>query len=417
MKNSAWYHKLWLNKLNDLPLKEDANSSWKSMEQMLDQQLPAGNSSAGTHSPKPKGSTLGSYLGYIVGAAAVVGVTVYLTLSTPEQAKKNEVVKDTSDHVIQIAADTLSVDSLFADTDISDGISVDTLAGKLAAAADISSSTHIKIDQIVTIAPAVPISASVEPVAVIAAGSVPDKLNQAKTNNTIAAKENDQTSTRQLPSDLTANTESLQPDQNPRKNSAKTPIITPPYNFGLEAGVNHANDENTFYIGAFGTYALSPRWMITTGLRTNTPRSFTGQYTRQSYFRPDSMPVFSFTDQRKVLVLDVPLIVTYKLSNTISIDAGPIISLPLKQTGIKLGPIHQPTDTLRHTNVVYDILKNTKMNSINFGFSTGISLHLAQFDINARYQQLSPYRFSNEFGNNKFEYRSFQIGIGFKFKE
>lgn len=417
MKNSAWYHKLWLNKLSDLPIKEDADTAWSGMEQLLDQQLPVGNSPSGTPAPKPSGTTLGTYFSYVISAAAMVGITAYFTLRSPEQAKVSKVVKDKN--IVQVATDTLSSDTVIHDTIVSDVFTVDALPDKLAATSSINSPTPLKTSDPVIRPPAVPISASID--AVLAINTIPDTdtLDDVKTNNrTIAKNVSGQTPARQLPSDLTVDTESAKLDQTTEKRSVKvkTPINTPPYNFGLEAGVNRVNDENTLYFGAFGTYALSQRWLISTGLRLNTPRSFTGKYTRESYFRPDSMPAFSFTDKRKVLAMDIPLTLTYKLSNTISINAGPIISLPLKQLGIKLGTILQKTDTLMHTKTVYDILNNTKMNRINIGFSTGISLHFSQFDIHTRYQILSPYKFSNEFGDNKFKYRSFQIGIGYRFK-
>lgn len=416
MKNSAWYHKLWLNKLSDLPLKEEADTAWSGMEQLLDQQLPIGNSPSGTPVPKPAGTTLGTYFGYIISAAAMVGISAYFTLRTPEQAKVNKVVKDKN--VVQSITDTLVSDMLVAETPLFDSTGIAPLAGTRLAESNHQAPT-LKNDLNVKKEPAL----NTRPGNSIVVNHTPKKTaSDNVTSEKVAASAQQAFPARQLPADLSDNAGSTPQQEKQRQKrqkrlpKIKMPIETPPYNYGLEAGVNHANDENTFYMGISGAYALSPRWLISTGLRMNTPRAFTGQYTRESYFRPDSMPVFSFTDKREVLALDIPLTATYKLSNTISINAGPVISLPLKQLGIELGTINQKTDTLMHTTVVYDILNNTKMNRINIGISTGISLHFSQFDINTRYQIVSPYSFSNEFGDNKFKYRSFQIGIGYRLR-
>ncbi|RZM22535.1 MAG: hypothetical protein EOO88_29125 [Pedobacter sp.] len=427
MKNSAWYHKLWLNKLNELPLKENADAAWKGMEQLLDQQLPVGNSPSGTPSPKPAGTTLGTYFSYIISAAAMVGIGAYFTLRTPEQSKINKVAKDKN--VVQSTTDTLVPDTLIAELPSLDNTGIGRLNGNRLPERNYQALT---LKQGLNVEKGSALNSSRVDGIVVSDTSkttASDSLISEKIVNTQPANENSVPAAiaqqtfpaRQLPADL-SNDDGLTKQQEKQKKhqkrspKIKTPIETPPYNYGLEAGVSHAEDEKTFYIGISGIYALSPRWLISTGLRMNTARTFTGKYQRESYFRPDSMPAFSFTDKRKVLALDIPLTITYKLSNTISVNAGPAISLPLKQLGIKLGNINQKTDTLMHTKVVYDILNNTKMNRINIGFSTGISLHFSQFDINTRYQFLSPYRFSNEFGDNKFKYRSFQIGIGYRFK-
>ncbi|RZL04836.1 MAG: hypothetical protein EOO89_27560, partial [Pedobacter sp.] len=122
MKDSAWYHKIWLTKLNELQLKEDVDAAWTGMEQMLDEQLPLGNSfadtsakkSASAPSPKPAGTTFGTYLGYIVGAAAMVGLTTYFALHSPKQSKSNKRIQDKN--IKQLATDTLLSDSIEADS-------------------------------------------------------------------------------------------------------------------------------------------------------------------------------------------------------------------------------------------------------------------------------------------------------------
>ncbi|TCD00229.1 hypothetical protein [Pedobacter psychroterrae] len=438
MKNSAWYRKLWLNKLSNLPIKEDADTAWSGMEQLLDQQLPIVNSPSGTPAPKPAGTTLGTYFSYVISAAAMVGITAYFTLRTPDQAKIKAVNEKNT--IPSFKTDSLVAETSVADMHLMDSTGIAPLAGIPIADSNHQSPTlkndfkfkkepsvNTKPGNSITVNHTSKTEDSNKPTSKKIIDDKADNIApNSQTTTSVAVQQasplDSMKTEKQFPVDLSDNPGSTSQLERQRQNrqkrlpKAKTQIDTPPFNYSIEAGINHANDENSFYVIALGTYALSPRWLISTGLGMSTPRTFTGQYTRKSYFRPDSMPAFSFTDKRKVLAMDIPLTLTYKLSNTISINAGPVISLPLKQVGIKLGTIHQKTDTLMHTKTVNDILNNTKMNRINIGFSTGISLHFSQFDIHTRYQMLSPYSFSNEFGDNKFKYRSFQIGIGYRFK-
>lgn len=195
-------------------------------------------------------------------------------------------------------------------------------------------------------------------------------------------------------------------------------IITPQYNYGIETGLNvGGGNSGSFYFGGFGAYALTSRLLINTGVRFNTYRAISGSFTHNSYYRPDSLPPFTVIDARKVIVLDLPITVEYKLSNLLSIKAGPVISFPLKQSAVstKLAPIGDLRDTVYHSAEIKSALNSTSLNKVNIGFTGGVTLHVRKFDISGNYQLLKPYQISTSLGNYSKTYQTFQVGIGWRF--
>ena len=211
------------------------------------------------------------------------------------------------------------------------------------------------------------------------------------------------------------------PDVVKSKNTAKGKktkvMLTPPYNYGLETGLNTGNNVS-FYLGAFGSYAVNKRWLFDAEVRINSYRKLSGEYSHPSYYRPDSLPPFKIIDSRKLLVLDIPINLEYRISKTISIKAGPVISLSLKQTGIssRLSTIADLRDTVYHTKEINKAINNTVISKVSFGFTSGLSFHLKKFDLNGNYQLLTPYKVSNDLGSYRKAYYTFQIGIGYGFK-
>ncbi|TFF36572.1 hypothetical protein [Mucilaginibacter psychrotolerans] len=203
------------------------------------------------------------------------------------------------------------------------------------------------------------------------------------------------------------------------KNKKSNQIITPQYNYGLEGGSSiGAGNSTSFYFGGFGTYSIKPRLLINLGVRINSNRTISGRFTHLSYHAQDSIPPFAIVDTRKLLVADIPVTVEYKLSNTLSIKAGALFILPIKQSGVstKLAPIAYPRDTLDYTQEINAALNHTTINKVNIGFTGGISLHIKKFDINANYQVLKPYKIGNALGNYSKTYQTFQLGIGWRFR-
>jgi hypothetical protein len=198
---------------------------------------------------------------------------------------------------------------------------------------------------------------------------------------------------------------------------SKTDDAPPKYNYGLETGYNVGHG-SSLYAGAFGSYQVKSKWLINIGLRLNTYKTISGEYSHQSYYSPDSIPAFKVTDSRKVMALTIPITLEYKLSKNISLKGGPVISMPIKQSGIstRLGAVPDTRDTIYHTQIIDSALKKTVINKVNIGFTGGVSIQIKHLNIEAMYQVLTPYKVSSGLGSYQKSNQNFQIGIGYRFK-
>ncbi|MDT3404128.1 hypothetical protein [Mucilaginibacter terrae] len=88
MKSSAWYNKLWRNKLNKLPVKGDAGAAWANMQQMLDAHLPvSGVPGASPAAAKSIVAKIVSMAAYVLPAAAMVGAATWFVVKPPARQK------------------------------------------------------------------------------------------------------------------------------------------------------------------------------------------------------------------------------------------------------------------------------------------------------------------------------------------
>ncbi|MEH3114754.1 outer membrane beta-barrel protein [Pedobacter terrae] len=108
MKNSAWYHKLWRNKFDDLPVKNAADGSWADMQKLLNEQMPIGTGgSQGPHlSTGTKLLKVIKLIGYTFSVAAAASTVGYFTLKKTKN-KQNELEKK----VKSIFSDSVLLDS------------------------------------------------------------------------------------------------------------------------------------------------------------------------------------------------------------------------------------------------------------------------------------------------------------------
>jgi hypothetical protein len=105
MRNSAWYHKLWRNKFDSLPVKDAADASWAGMHQLLNEQMPV--STIGGHGPNVStGAKLFKIIGYTLSVAATVSTVVYLTV--PKSKNKH---KEIEKKITPAFSDSITVDS------------------------------------------------------------------------------------------------------------------------------------------------------------------------------------------------------------------------------------------------------------------------------------------------------------------
>lgn len=473
MKDSAWYHKLWRKKLTELPLKEDAGSAWAGMKNMLDAQMPVNSGighAAGTHIAKSAVTKIAALLVYILPAAAMIGTAVYFT--APILSKKNQArLKEKHSHSIiektaQKEINPVLIDSTILILDSAGTVQNDSLQ-KINISDSLKENLVKESRRIVeekSIHKSSPDSAANPATAI----SKNVNLRVANLQRTDWKKSSDEKASGEIGENkpaisnrypLTSNIDlksalsiqgflpskrnnilrrlpaSGKPKTNIKKSnkktqkfkSAKSPkslkseeIISPPFDYGIEAGLNKGN-QSSFYLGAFGTLRLKTRWLLNGGIRI-TSETLSGSYTSAAtYFFPDSLQPFKITDKRKILILSLPLTIEYRLSKMISLNVGPVVSFPIKQSGInyQLGPLINQRDTTSSKSMSVDtILKRTIVNKINLGITGGISFRIQQFYLDARYQKnLNPYKVSSDLGSYQQNKGFLQLGIRYKFKK
>ena len=464
MKNSARYHKLWLKKLDEYPLKENAESSWAEMHALLDEHMPAGNE-GGTKTPsKFSGSTIVSILGFVLPAAAMIGA---LTFVAVKHSLKN---KDRPKQYYKVPAKNL----------IDSGRNNDSIA-KTQARFNIDSSSNIDHNNTKTVA--------ADNAGVNSRGVAAVPVGQVKRNNTGSAAlshsvvysakgysldksiphtQHESENKGLFSADsiivtygITAYTKLESVDNNDlfkrpltgfdsiwgtgliRRTSAASKSVSaggfskitvkgqgnPAKNrriksqkeidFGVEGLANTSGAGTNLVLGLFGSAQLNQKWQVNAGARIDLSRNLSGTITHPSYSRPDTV-VFKVTDSRKVNTISIPITFKYKVSKLVSIHAGPQLSFSAGQSmhSNKLQTISNYRDTASHSHSIDSALKYNHISKFNIGISGGISIRVSpRFYIEGSYQQnITPYKVNTGLGNYNQYYHSVQLGIRYTFK-
>jgi hypothetical protein len=474
MKNSAWYHKLWLKKLDELPVQDDAAAAaWAGMKAVLDKSMPPGTPAAGHAAVKPLGAKLVSLFAYVLPAAAMIGGGAYFLqhkAHKPHQPKHKTEQHQPKNSII--AADTLLIDSLR-----SDSIQAQEDTNKIQSAAQPLNSTVLsRADSVQKTKNHSGIGHRAQAVIAAQKGRQISAHNTSGVSQVTVPTNSTRTSTMNVPGNNTsaqpgqsntidsgqannaasvvdnaaANTSSgngngsvanygkptgnekantlIDANKTKALNSGKTSkslktakykqpgnINLQPYHYGLEVGLNTGSGSSQIYFGGFGSFNLNNRWLVNAGVRFSGKKQLAGTYTHPSFYAPDSLQAFRVTDSRKVLALDIPVSLEYKVSDLISFKAGPVISLGVSQSGksFKVSELNR-RDSLFFSKTILDTLGFTTVKKLNVGFSGGVSLHVKQFDIDGRYQ-LMPYKVSSPLGSYRKIYNTFQLGISYRF--
>lgn len=454
MKNSAWYSKLWLKKLSNLSLKEDSGSAWAGMKDMLDAQMPVSSSggNGGTVAGKPFVAKLVSLIGYVLPVAAAIGVTTYLVLPVvikPEHVvvkKKQQShlsVDTTSNRVHPVFPDSLKNantinNNVLLTDDLKVGLAIDTssnlIVKKMESRANAAYAMNAQPGNSQSI-----LSIEKDLVKENAASGI-GNIAIAKGNHELAIEENkapvrekpvrqqilDNAGKASVHDKISASKVETSKKINVGLTSKiKEIMTTPSYDFGLEGGWSSGKN-NSLYLGAFGSYGISTRLLLNLGIRLNTSTILSGSYiTKPTKVWYDTLSTYKVADRRKVIVLDVPLTMEYRVSNRISINAGPVISFPLSQSNAQtlaeLFKAQVPTAKYSDSasNVAVDsTLRHTRVNKVNMGLTGGLSIRFNQFYIEGKYfRGLTPYKVSNALGGYQQYNENFQLGIRYKFKK
>jgi len=442
MRNSVWNHKLWKKKLNELPVETDLDSAWSEMQSILDKNLPLSDLPKSEGLTKTIGDKIVSMLGYILPAAAMMVGLIYFFAKQPK-AEKTINTKEINKNSLLKAADTLK------EIDSAKSINIVPFQVK----DSLSSNTTIGVNSNKTLLPpshtdksinedrALAKNNSANPNSTNVIKTLPDLLNQQLASSidypetysrvpvsTIQYVGFFSTNTRMI-NLIAYNKRSEKNERIYKKIKAKKnvkikeqkEIYTPQYNYSFEAGLNVYKSNQNIFLGANTAYAINKRLLVNAGLRLSLANVVEGSYTHPSYNLKDSAKKEDLTilDDQQLTTADIPLGLEYKISNRISIKAGPVLSFLIKNGGMgsKLGTVKNLFDTVYNSKKINSALANSTTNKLNIGFSTGLSVRFKQFNIEAGYRQnFTPYKVSSDLGSYKKDFKTFQIGIGYSIK-
>lgn len=440
MNTSDWNDKLLKQKLAELPLSIEAEGAWNDMQVLLDTHLPVTNNIQPSL-PSSLPAKLFTVLSYLAGAALIIASIIYLT---KEKAENLPAKRDSKDTVITPAQTPVSPiqDTLTNVITLPQAINSDVLE---ASGAD-ESIKAIASPHLVQAAPVLKVQLPTGDTLGTNLKSEVYNESETKSKNTLSTDTQnnlitqdhpitkDSATTQQRLSEVNSQTADLnsrpdkrtKPDKKIKDNRQKAKKIKPlkekaenkqsgdNINYGISLGI-YARKELAPYFGVFGKLKINKQVSLNAGVFYNR-RTITGKYSHPSYTRPDSLPAFTFTDSRKLSVIDIPVMASYKLNERLSINAGPILSFPVSRSKTSLGTISKPSDTLRNGNQIRSALDTTSISKMNFGLKTGVSLQLKRVGLDLHYQWISPYKLKNTIGTNQSKYNSVLIGISYQIK-
>lgn len=452
MKNSAWYHKLWRKKLGEYPLRDDPDASWTEMQALLDKAMPAQNADGNKKPGKFWGGTPISMLGFILPAAAMIVAVTFAVIKHSKKTKTDQ--KHHYQLPLKKAKDTSKEDT---GKNVIVPLKTDSTTHNIPknttrAHTGIMKNSGIRLQQTFFFNPK------------NKTGSGRASLRTRKLQISFSAGQSGANTGRSIVNQLAVDdgkgplllsggadkrtdTSLLNPTKSgigngmPRANypgakaqatgkrsaatsvkakDVKSPKNDSKFDFGIDGGINISGAGSSPAFGLTGTAGINPKWLIEAGIRMDLSRPFSIDITHPTYNRPDST-FFKVQDSRKMTVLSVPVNIAYKVSDKVSIYAGPQINFSVNQSKPvnKLRTVSDYRDTLSHSRSIDSALEYNSINKVNVGVSAGVSIRISShFYIDGTYQQnISPYKVSTGLGDNKQYYRSFQLGLHYRFKK
>lgn len=213
------------------------------------------------------------------------------------------------------------------------------------------------------------------------------------------------------------------------KNASGTKGSKP--DWGLLAGANsagsftgksqNANFYGSFpldlYFGLFATYNFTDKWAVNLSIRGLNPQNVSGSYTHKNESKIDTLQTLNMSDSRKIYFVDVPLNLVFRPGPALSIKAGPVFSLPVKQAnGISIfqtGKLKK--DSAYYAGVTKTINATNYTPSLNMGLSGGVSFQTGRFIFDAAYIiGLKGVNIGSSLGSYTADNSSFLFTVGFK---
>ncbi|HVV55015.1 MAG TPA: hypothetical protein VHC47_06815 [Mucilaginibacter sp.] len=191
--------------------------------------------------------------------------------------------------------------------------------------------------------------------------------------------------------------------------------------WGILTGFNARNSLNIpgdLYYGPYVTYHLGNKLSLNLQVKLLSSEPISGSYIRPNGSRIDTnQKTFRINDSRKVYSLQAPLYVQYALTPYLSLKAGPVFGIPLKQSDGRnsLVPDSIRTDTSYYPGIAGALSKTKYRQTPAYGISLGAAFNLGRFSFETVYlKQLNKQVVGSTLGNYKYSDRAFQFTVGFR---
>ncbi|RWU07456.1 TonB-dependent receptor [Pedobacter chitinilyticus] len=465
MKKSVWSHQLWQKKMAELPVNDDLDAAWRQMNHLLDQQFVPTSAQEVSLPENGLFAQLAQIIKLILPVVLVAGGVYFAFYQKPKatvqkKSTKQELVevprkKQVLENLVVVDTATLmpsekKVKEMFVkkgksssknsllktpSTSPNHPQEIDNLKRGVDAAILLNKAEmQTEIDRPATarasLLPYLDNSVGLGAYQVTADSLkwVPNELMQRGQKDlkspVVLSKREQRRLRRTLARDSVRKVKeanqlqmaNLKPIKEKPKNRKPKEMVTPKFSFELQGGLMFANQNTTPYLGVQTQWTLTNKWLLGTGVRF-TQAKMNGAYEHPGYNTVTTGSPFQVLDSRKHTNLVLPLNVSYRLHQLVSLKAEANLAFALaKSGGSNVGYVASYLDTVFHSKQIQQALSETSVNKLHFNIGGGVNIQFKRFNIEAMYfYQPRPYRISSGLGSYQQGYRAFSIGLGYRF--
>jgi|GEM_PF-6217279 len=169
------------------------------------------------------------------------------------------------------------------------------------------------------------------------------------------------------------------------------------------------------FLGIFANGNINEHWSAGIQIKALVPHMVKGGYLHKNDSKIDTGQVFRFRDLRKVYTVDVPLQAIYHITPNFNLKGGPVISIPVKQTGgastFDKGP--ELDNSGYYTQVNKALNATTFSKKIQAGAIAGVGLAYKFLSLDAIYNyQFQSQKVNSALGGYAAKMNNLQITLG-----
>jgi len=171
-----------------------------------------------------------------------------------------------------------------------------------------------------------------------------------------------------------------------------------------------------FFVGISASYNFNPKWALYSQVKVLSPQNISYNYLHVNDGLLDSARL-QLNSSRKIYSLEIPLQLSYRINNYLTVRVGPMVSIPMKHANITNRILTPGTksDSAYFVSLT-DSLKNTKyLPKLNFGLSGGVNFQFKRLSFGVMWNQsLSSYQINSDVGTYSAKPGTFQFNIGWQ---